>query len=287
MARATKQLHNRIAITFDFDLTLGEGSVDVLLRKLGVDGKQFRKERFEPLTEQGWDQSLARFKALVDLSEEMGGAITEWLVHEVGRDTPLFPEVESIFDRLRGAARAIVGDIELEFYILTAGLAEVPSRTPIAQQFKAIWGSAGFYGEDGRLLFPKRVVTYPEKVRYLLQLAKGLSASGPDAPSDVYREVPDRDWHVPIDQMIYVGDGASDLPAFELVESRGGIAIGVFGPEASASGWSKGKDVHSGRRVTNLAQADFREDAELARSLMLGVESIAKLIALRKFGEGE
>ncbi|MFC0677422.1 hypothetical protein ACFFGH_06090 [Lysobacter korlensis] len=284
MAHATRVVHNRIAVVFDFDLTLGKGSVDVLLQKLGVDPESFRREQVEPLDREGWDHSLARFKALIDLSERCGGAITESLLQEVGRDTPLYRDVERVFDRLRETARAVVDDVVVEFYVLTAGFAEVPGATSIAHEFKAIWGSAGCYDDDGRLVFPKRIVTYPEKVRYLLQLAKGLSVDGSDSPPDVYREIPEQDWHVPFDQMVYVGDGASDLPAFDLIGSRGGIAIGVFGPDGSASSWSKDKKMRAGRRVQNLARADYAEDAELSRSLCLAVEAIAKLIALRRLG---
>jgi phosphoserine phosphatase len=287
MRHSTTTLHNRIAVVFDFDLTLGEGSVDVLLRKLGIDPDRFRTEKVDALDAQGWDHSLGRFKALIDLSEELGGVITKQMLEQVGRDTPLYPGVEKMFDRLRQAARAIVDDVSLEFYVLTAGFVEVPSATAIAHEFNAIWGSAGHYAQDGRLIFPKRVITYPEKVRYLLQLAKGLSVEGPDAPPDVYRDIAEENWHVPFDQMIYVGDGASDLPAFDLIAGRGGIAIGVFGPNMSASGWSTQKNIHAGRRVQNLAGADYRDGAELLQSLCLAVESIAKLIALRKLAKGE
>lgn len=286
MSRATRCLHNRMALVFDFDSTLGEMSTDVLLRKLDVDAQRL-DEAVKPLDEDGWDHSLARFKALIDLSDEMGGAVTRQLLEEVGRDTPLYPGVEEMFGRVRGAAKAIVDDVEVEFYVMTAGFAEVPSATSIAREFEGIWGSAGHYGEDGRLLFPKRVITHPEKVRYILQLAKGLPLDGPDSPPDVFRDVADEDWHVPVDQMVYVGDGASDLPAFDLVHDRGGIAIGVFSPEGSASDWSESKNVHAGRRVANLAKADFREGAELLRSLCLASESIAKRIALRKLAQGE
>lgn len=287
MPHATPTLHNRIAVVFDFDLTLGKGSVDVLLGRLGIDPARFRCEYVEPLDHAGWDHSLARFKALIDLSERCGGAITEALLEEVGRDTPLYRGVERMFGRLRETARAIVEDVAVEFYVLTAGFAEVPGATAIAHEFEAIWGSTGHYGDDGRLVFPKRVVTYPEKVRYLIQLAKGLSVDGSDSPADVYRDIPEQEWHVPFDQMIYIGDGASDLPAFDLIGSRGGIAIGVFGADGSASGWSKDKNVHAGRRVQNLAEADYDDDAELLRSLCLAVEAIAKLIALRRLGRDE
>lgn len=287
MARATEALHDRIAVVFDFDLTLGEGSVDVLLRKLDIDPDRFRRESVAPLDDAGWDHSLARFKALIDLSERLGGAITRDQLEAVGRETPLYPDVERVFDRIRSSARSIADGVAVEFYVLTAGFAEVPGATPIAHEFEAIWGSAGHYADDGRLVFPRRIVTYPEKAHYLLQLAKGLSVDGVDTPADVYRDVPGERWHVPFDQMVYVGDGASDLPAFELIERRGGISIGVFGPDGSASGWSRGHEVRPGRRVQNLARADYREGAELLQSLCLAVESIAKLVALRRLGCGE
>jgi phosphoserine phosphatase len=89
MPHGTKAFHNRIAIIFDFDLTLGEGSIDVLLRKFGMDPEHFRNEEVEALNKQGWDHSLARFKALIDISEKLGGAITEEVLKQVGRDTPL------------------------------------------------------------------------------------------------------------------------------------------------------------------------------------------------------
>ena len=69
MTRGTRSYHPRIALVFDFDLTLGEGSVDVLLRRFDIDPDAFRRERVGALDADGWDHSLARFKALVDLSE--------------------------------------------------------------------------------------------------------------------------------------------------------------------------------------------------------------------------
>jgi hypothetical protein len=287
MGRSTQELHDRIVLVFDFDQTLGEGAVDVLLRKLQVDPERFARETVEPLLRQGWDLSLARFKALIDLSESLGGAVTESVLRAVGRDLPLYPEVELVFDRLRAASHAIAPGVEVEFHVLTAGFVEVPTSTAIAHEFKDIWGSAGHYAPDGRLVFPKRIITYPEKVHYLLQLAKGLSVEGPDAPADVFRHVPEEKWHVPFSQMIYVGDGASDLPAFELLSRQGGLSIGVFGPGGSASDWGRERHMHSGQRVQNVAEANYAEDAELMQSLRLGVEAIAKLIALRRLGRDE
>jgi hypothetical protein len=249
MAHSTQQLHDRIVLVFDFDQTLGEDAVGALLRKLQVDPEQFARDKVEPLLRQHWDLWLARFKALIDLSASLGGAVTEAALRQAGRDLPLYPQVQHMFDRLRSAAQAIAEGVEVEFYVLTAGFVEVPTSTCIAHEFKAIWGSAGHYAPDGRLLFPKRIITYLEKVQYLLQLAKGLSLEGPDAP--------------------------------------GGLSIGVVGPGGSASDWGRDRHVHDGQQVQNVAQANYAEDAELMRSLTLAVEAIAKLVALRRLGRDE
>ena len=286
MSRSTQALHNRIALVFDFDLTLAPDSLDALLHKLDADTEQFRVDRVYPLDDAGWDHSLARCHALVQLSEEQGGSITEDTFAEVGREIELYDGLPDAFDLIRDAARAVVDDIDVEFYVLTAGYAEIVNATALADVCVSVWGSTFHYSDDGRIAFPKRIVTYPEKVRYLMALAKGMSVEGHDAPADVWRDIPGEDYHVPLDQIVYVGDGSSDLPAFNLMEGHHGLAIAVT-KDADPSTWSQADKVHEERRVQNLAPADYTEGSELLRSLCLATESIAKLIALRKLGAGE
>ena len=286
MPRATKAFHNRIALVFDFDLTLAADSLDVMLDKLGVDPEQFREERVYPLDDAGWDHSLARCYALNQLSDERDGAVTEALFAEVGRDIELFDGLPEAFDKIRGAAQAIVEDVEVEFNVLTAGYADIVNATPLAEHCANVWGSTFHFAGDGRIDYPKRIVTYPEKVRYLMAYAKSMSVEGHDAPADVWRNISDEDYYVPLDQLIYVGDGASDLPAFNLLEGSGGLALGVT-KDGQTSEWSQMEKMHDERRVQNLAEGRYTEDAELFQSLCLGVESIAKLIALRKLSQGE
>jgi phosphoserine phosphatase len=286
MPRATEALHNRIALVFDFDLTLAPDSLDVLLRKLDVDPERFREERVHPLDDAGWDHSLARCYALNRLSDERDGAVTESLFEEVGRDIELFDGLPEAFGKIRDAAQDVVDDVEVEFNVLTAGYADIVNATALKDHCANVWGSTFHFADGGRIDYPKRIVTYSDKVRYLMAYAKGRSVEGHDAPADVWREISDEDYHVPLDQMIYVGDGASDLPGFNLMEDHGGLAIGVT-KEGQTTDWSQQDKMHEDRRVQNLAEADFSDDAELFRSLVLGVESIAKLIALRKLSRGE
>ena len=289
MTHATQAFHNRVALVFDFDDTLAPDSFGTLLERLGHDEETFKRERVQPLLKGGWDESLARFYRLLELSKDNAPTITEEFLEGIGRDISLFEGVPEMFDRVRGAARAVVPDVEVEFYLLSAGILEIARGTPIASEFKQMWGCEFHYdGDDGdgNFSFVKQIITHPEKTRYLLQLSKGLGAQKEGVhPSDVYRDVPQEELYIPLSQVIYLGDGSSDMPAFSLLNEYGGVALGLVKGDTDA--WEGYEKMHAGRRVENLAPVDYREDSELMRSIILSVEGICKQIALRKLSQGE
>lgn len=139
---------------------------------------------------------------------------------------------------------------------------------------------------DGELLGVKRTVIHSEKARYLLALAKGLDIAGANEPQDVHFPRPLADWHVPLDQMLYVGDGASDVDAFNLMHDNGGIALAVDHSPADEAR-SAQEHMFDKARVENLAPPDFSEGAGMRRSLRLAVECLGKRVALRALGQGE
>jgi hypothetical protein len=285
MARATERLHSRIAVVFDFDLTLAPGCLDALLRRCGEDPDAWRKHCLEPLQNQGWEEILASVHLLATRISQCGDPITHDLVRDVGRGLQPYDGVEELFSTLRSTAAEVSQEIAVEFYIVSSGFYDIMCETCIAGAFKSIWGSKLHYEQDGRLVCAKLIVTHPEKVRYLLALSKGLDPTGPNAPSHVFRRIPDAQIHVPLDQIVYVGDGRSDMSVFELLADRGGIAIGLY--KQSSRSWNGLDRVDSKRHVQNLAPADFSHGSELMTSLNLAVSSIARKIALRALSRGE
>lgn len=281
MVHATQHFHNRIALVFDFDKTLAPSSYDALIASLDLDPPTFRRERVQPLSRDGWDDTLARFFRLIEASNARGGCITRAHLRTVGQSLAPHPGVPEMFDRVRQWARAVVEDVEVAFYVLSCGFVDIQRATPLAASFEAMWGSEFHFDDRGAIAFAKQMITFPEKTRYMLQLSKGLGPGGPNAPADVYRPVPDEQIHVPLDQVVYVGDGGSDMPVFTLMHDHGGIALGVYDTE-DLHQWSGYDDMRADRRVQNLARPDFREGSELMQSLQYAVESIAKLIALRR-----
>ena len=100
------------------------------------------------------------------------------------------------------------------------------------------------------------------------------------------KDKPVEEWHVPLDQMIYVGDGASDLDAFNLMHDNGGIAIAVDQSRGKGE-WEAGDHMFEHARVENLAPPDFTPGKEMHRSLTLAVEIVGRKVALRSLAEGE
>lgn len=284
---ATRGYINRIAICFDFDRTLSEGSFEKLLERLGVgDSQRWRKEQLQPMMDHGWDEILAKGALIADLADEQGLEITRDLVEEVGRSLEPFPGVPDAMPALRRLGEEASGGAEVMLYVVSSGFVDIICKSPIAGMFDNILGSSLHFGGDGRLQTIKRTLIHSEKARYLLALAKGLDLAGANEPQDVHKDKPPEEWHVPLDQMIYVGDGGSDLDAFNLLHDAGGIAIAVNASEHGEP-WQAEEHMFDAARVENLAPPDFREGEEMHRTLTLAVEIVAKKVALRRLGKGE
>lgn len=284
---ATRGFHNRIAIVFDFDRTLASGTIDALLERLGVPhNRKWREERLRPMIDDGWDEILAKSFLLARTAEEQGCDLTRDLVEEVGRGLTCYPGVEEALDELREVGAKASEGGEVEIHVLSSGFVDLMTQSPVAAHVDGFWGSSFHWGEDGALLGVKRTVIHSEKSRYLLAFAKGLDIAGANEPQDVHKEKPVEEWHVPLDQMIYVGDGASDIDAFNLMHDNGGIAIAVNQSEGGEE-WEAAEHMFEGARVENLAPPDFGEGKEMRRSLTLAVEIVGKKVALRSLAKGE
>ncbi|MCU0551790.1 MAG: haloacid dehalogenase-like hydrolase [Leptolyngbya sp. Prado105] len=284
--QATKPVCNRIAIVFDFDDTLAPDTFDELIERLGLDVNEFRQQRYEPLKAAGWDHVAARFYCLIQESKQRKEKITKNYLSQFGQELQPFKGVTEMFDRLHQRVQELNPKIELEFYMITGGFAEVVRNTCIAPYFTKIWGCEFHYAESGEIEFLKRSISHTEKTRYLMHIASGQDQVDGDGRSFAYRDVSESELYVPLSQIIYVGDGASDVPCFSVLNDEGGTAIGVYKGD-TVEAWSQQIEVSESQRVANLAPANYQEDSELMRSLTLAVESLCKQISLRQLSVGE
>ncbi|OZI29863.1 hydrolase [Bordetella genomosp. 10] len=272
-----------IALIFDFDDTLAPDSTSGFLGSVGVDTAAFWKEQVDPLLfQQDWDPVPAYLYRMIELSQSgKHGPFTRERLAAWGAQLPLHAGVQTLFQRLRDAVRAAHPQVALEFYLISSGIGDVVRATPVAHEFTDIWASEFVYGEDGGIRFPRRVVSFTDKTRYLFHVQKGIV--GPafrSKPFEVNRKVPEDRLRIPFDQMIFVGDGYTDIPCFSLIRRAGGYAFGVWDPrhrDKRSRAWGFIED----GRVSNLNQARYDDEAELYQWLEEAVTSLAGRIALK------
>lgn len=270
-----------IALIFDFDDTLAPDSTSGFLAQCGINVPQFWQDEVHPLLKDNWDPVPAYLFKMIEKS--CAGEIptvTKERLSKWGRDLPLYDGADKIFDRLREVAAKVNPRVSLEFYMVSSGISDVLKNTRIAHEFSDIWASDFFYDKDGLIKFPKKVVSFTDKTRYIFHIQKGIF--GPDfadKPFEVNRKVASENIRVPISQMIMVGDGYTDIPCFSLVRKDQGIAIGVY-DRKNREKWGRAWGFIEDGRVSNLVPTDYSEGSGLSDSLIMAVESIAGRISL-------
>ena len=284
----TRRLFPRIAVAFDFDDTLAPDSMGSLLETYGVDKEAYWAEHVHPRVEDGWDPIPAAFYALIEFSrgqKDPSRRLTRDRLVRHGRELKFFPGVKSCLNKLQRIAGRM--DIELEFHVISSGIGDVIRGTELAPTFRNIWASDFHYDRTGEISYIRKVISHTEKTRYLQNIARGIGDThGFDEPLDLNPAVAAEGVRVPLRQIVYVGDGHTDVPCFAMINREKGFTFGIYRTE-TAQKWGEETNLERGRRLSNLVPADFRAGSELVDSLALAVESIGKSIQLRRRATGE
>lgn len=275
-----------VAVIFDYDDTLLPDSTSALLAAHDIDPTRFWAEDAKRLVDEGFDPPLAYLNLLLDRVGEGRplGLMTNARLREFGAtlDSTFFPGLPDLFVDLRAEVHAY-RDLSVEFYIVSGGLLEVILGSSIvAEHFDGVYGCQ--FGEDkktGLIRYVQRCVTFTEKTRFLFEINKGISPEASKTQTHLVNEfVDENDRRVPFDQMIYVGDGLTDVPCFSLVNKNRGVTFGVYkrGAESAKQAFQR---FLATDRVKSLYSPDYTENADLGAMIRAAVASTATQIALR------
>ncbi|MEA3311138.1 MAG: HAD family hydrolase [candidate division WOR-3 bacterium] len=256
-----------IALIFDFDDTLVPDSTTLLLRKYGIDPEVFWKTKWQSLITSGYDPALACLNLLLDNIGEGKplGPLTNSDLNTFGAELQdkFYPGLPELFDFLREFVSQKVQDVSIEFYIISGGLQEIIEASPfIRENFKGVYASQlASDTPNGVLKHIKRCVTFTEKTRYLFEINKGILPKDTiKRPYAVNEDVPKENRRVKIHNMIYVGDGLTDIPCFSLVLKERGIPLGIIKAEDPKSTVIQ---LLAPRRVVSAHLPNYNDDHEL------------------------
>ena len=274
---------NIVALIFDFDDTLTDDSTTKLIEKYGIDPREFWSASVKQRVTGEWDPTLAYLDLLL---EQVGegkplGKLTNKDLREFGATLEFYKGLPDLFGSLKElVSEHRISRPSIEFYIISGGLEEIAKGSSIAKHFAGIWGNR-FEERDGQIAKVKNVISFTEKTKYLFLINKGFDSQARTDHYLVNRSVDPQDRRVPFENMIYVGDGLTDVPCFSLIQRCKGKAFGVFDPARKDSPKKAWEQLVAPQRVMTMNSPCFGEKDDLGALIRVAVTGICMDLDVR------
>ncbi len=274
---------NIIAIVYDYDQTLSPNYMqdEAIFPHFGIHAKSFWERCTELVNTEGYDNELAYMKVLLDTLAMDRPTNAE--LKSLGDKMNFYPGLPEMFEEFQNGLLTPEHEahgITVEHYIISSGLKILIEGSRLASYVNAIFGCEYAEDKDGRISFPRRVISHTQKTQYLFRINKGMLDMSEDVNDHMAADLRP----IPFTNMVYVGDGPTDVPCFTVMRRNGGQAIAVYNADdPSRSSFKKCYQlcVHADR-VKNIAPSDFRRGSHLRLLLEEMVHEIAERIVHRR-----
>lgn len=265
-------INNKVALIYDFDGTLSITDMQnfELIPELGMEVDDFWKESNKWSEKNQADQILGYMYQIKKKANEKDIKLTRKEFNKIGKSIKYFNGVLSWFERINQYGKE--NGLDVEHYIISAGLEEILEGTEIRKYMKDIFACSFAYDNDGSALWPSRVVNYTTKTQYLYKINKGLAKTD---DIGVNKSMPESEKPIPFNRMIFFGDGATDVPSMKTVKQNGGHSIAVYKPNSSMIG--KAIQLLNEKRVDFALPADYSEGKELDDTIKIIFKKISAM----------
>jgi len=291
---------NTIACIWDFDKTLiPEYMQSPLFRRYGLDEAVFWEETnklAEHYRKRGYHLSseIAYLNHLLThvLAGPLAG-LNNKILYECGAEIKFYPGLPAFLDHLKALVREkpeyLKHDISVEHYVVSTGLAAMIRGSAIAPFVDGIWAcefvenplQPGFLRQKelsieatAEIAQIGMVIDNTTKTRAIFEINKGTNKN---PAIDVNSKMAGEDRRIPIQNMIYIADGPSDVPSFSVVKNGGGRAYAVYNPAKPAE-FEQNDRLLQSARIHGYGPADYRVGSSTAQWLRLHLHQICDRI---------
>lgn len=293
MSKQTLHHQNIMACIWDFDKTLIPGYMQSpLFEAFGIDETAFWKE-VNALPEFYAARGLKVSPDTIYLNHLLSyikngplKGLTNQKLRELGQELEFYPGLPGFFQDLREMVRQdpefAHKDIELEHYIISTGLAEMIRGSAIAPHVDGIFGCEFIenplpphYLSQTEFSLPMDLeisqigvmVDNTVKTRFIFEINKGTNKN---SNIDVNAAMSYEDRRIPLDKMIYIADGPSDVPVFSVVRKGGGLTYAVYNSDDMGE-FAQNEMLRETGRIDNYGRADYRSKSDTAKWITLKV----------------
>ncbi len=269
---------NTVALVYDFDGTLSPEAMQHygVLPELDIAPSDFWASVKEKRREESAEELLVYMREMIkqaDLKDVTLGR-DDFAAHGAGIE--FFEGVPDWFQRINSFVKGLAGgeEIQIEHYIISAGLKEMIEGCKIASEFTEVYACEFLYDKYGHPTWPARIISDTSKTQYLFRINKGVL----DVNESINSHMPTNERRIPFDNMIYFGDGDTDVPSMAVVMGQGGHAVAVHKPGDSSE---KCQGLLDAKRIDFYCEADYRDGSDLDRMVKDTLRVIVSRIALR------
>jgi 2-hydroxy-3-keto-5-methylthiopentenyl-1-phosphate phosphatase len=271
---------NTIALVYDFDGTLSPQPMQeyTVLPKIGVEPAEFWAMVNREARDTESDPMLVYMRHIIEALERVRVDVKRQDFAVMAREIEYFPGVPTWFARMNAyVKKRSRGQAKLQHYLISAGQKEILDGVSIRRHFKRIYASEYHFNHHGVATFPKFLVTDTLKTQFLFRINKGIEA----VTESINEHMPEEERPIPFPNIVYVGDGMTDVPSMALTKKNGGHTVAVYDPAGDRGRATCVKLLDAGR-VDFVAEADFRAGSRLARRVQLLLDAIVADIAYRR-----
>ncbi len=264
-----------IGILYDFDKTLCTTDMQEysFIKNLGMTPSEFWGAAADLTSKYEVEKILSYMCVMIRKCKEKGIKLTEEYLRSCGENVVLFKGVSSWFDRINEYGESL--GVTIEHYIISSGTYEIIQGTPIAKYFKRIYACRYMYDENGEAVWPALAINYTLKTQYIYRISKGVLDVTDDYNLNRLQDGSQR--RIAYNNMIYIGDGMTDIPCMKMVKQRGGKSIALY-----PSGKSETvKTLVEDNRINYVCVADYSPNSSLEKIVKLMIENMAVLDKLK------
>jgi phosphoserine phosphatase len=280
LALSKSFFQNTIALVYDFDGTLSPQPMQeyTVLPKIGVEPAQFWAMVNREARETESDPMLVYMRHIIEALEREQVDVKREDFAAMASAIEYFPGVATWFTRVNAyVKKRSRGQVKLAHYLISAGQKEILDGVSIRKHFKRIYASEYHFNHHGVATFPKLLVTDTLKTQFLFRINKGLEL----VTESINEHMPEAERPIPFANIIYVGDGMTDVPSMALTKKSGGHTVAVFDAKSERQRAICMKLLEAGR-ADFIAEADYRKASKLSRRVALLLDAIIADVAYRR-----
>ncbi len=262
-----------MAIMYDFDKTLSTTDMQnySFIPNLGLTPEQFWGDTTIFSEKTGVERILSYMYVMIKKAKENNIKLTREYLNECGKNIKFFPGVTTWFKRINeyGASKGV----KVEHYLVSSGTKEIIEGSSIFNEFKAVFGCEYYY-ENDEPVWPKLAINYTQKTQFFFRIAKGVV----DTSDDEGVNIKTKKLRVPYENIVYMGDGMTDIACMTLVKKNGGHSIALY-PEKDQQ---KVRQLYDEGRVSFICRADYGANSDLEKIIQLIIDKIATYTEIEK-----